>query len=109
MNQGMALEVFFKGVRDDSYGEGADRKTRHLADVYAPGHGDFSIQVGPEEYGKFLNIPPMITRFRLPFTLQNRSEVRRSSRTGKDYATGVVVVRWGNLELIEEPKAAKAS
>ncbi len=51
MNRGMALVVFLKGVRDDSYGEGAARKTRYLADVYAPGHGDFTPEISAEQYG----------------------------------------------------------
>lgn len=98
----MFLEGFLKGVKDDSYGEGKDRVTRYLAQLYVPGMGDFNVILRSTEQAlKLSALDPMVTRVRVPFVLESRSEVRTSD-SGRKYARDTVLVRFddGLLEVL---------
>lgn len=91
----MYLEGFLKGVKDDSYGEGKDRKERFTAQVFVPGMGDFNIPlISTEQAVKLSQLPPMVTQFRVPFVLESRAEVRTSDRTNAKYARDIILVKF---------------
>lgn len=105
----LQLECFLKGVKDDSYGEGAERKERYLAEVYAPGHGDFSVPVSAVTYGKLTEFPPMVSKFRVSVQLEARQNVATSGKSGRQYVQTSTVARFGDLEYIGSLTDQKAS
>lgn len=104
----LLLECFLKGVKDDSYGEGSERKERLLALIYAPGHDDFEVPISRDTFGKLAALPPMVTMLRVQVTLQTRQDIKKA-RSGTDYVRESVSVRFGDLELAGSLLDKKAS
>lgn len=102
----LKLECYLKGVKDESYGEGAEHKALYMAQVYAPGHGDFNIPISQSTYATMLLHPPMITKWIAHFTVEERAEVRQSNRTGNAYARNVTMIKWQGLEFVPDKKAS---
>lgn len=97
----LPLDGILKGVLDDSYGEGADRVVRFMAQIFVPGMGDFNVPISQEQAVKLSQHPPMLAKIRIPFTLESRAEVRTSEKSGRKYARENVIVKWdaGMLEV----------
>ncbi len=99
------LIVYLAGVRDDSYTNRANAHVeKFVADLYHPGTGSFSIPVPTVVYGQLLNLPPMVTQFKLPYRLESQPRVIKGE-TGS-YARNEISVRFGDLELIEQSRKA---
>jgi hypothetical protein len=103
------LTVYLQGVRDDSYTKKStgEHVPRFMADLYHPGTGSFSLPVNTTVYAQLINLPPMVTQFKLPYRLEPTLRVVKLDGGGS-YARQEMGVQFGDLEQIEQGRKQAA-
>lgn len=101
-------EVFFNGVRDESYRKKGEETVteRFVADMYMPGVGAYDVLLTAGQYARFLNLQPG-TQMLQGFKIEVRNSVVSNGKGS--FAVRRPEVRFLDLELLEAGKAAKAS